>query len=119
MSQKPVNGLCHYLALGAEVTLCDGSTCGSSGKKSSSTFSTSTQVEVFPNPSNGVFTIRTMDGVNAIEVISLQGKVLQKVEVKGNASEFSLDLSSLSTGNYFLKVYAETEVSHQLIQIQD
>jgi hypothetical protein len=62
------------------------------------------QVMVYPNPSEGVFTIEGIDNIDAVRVISLEGK---KVEVEFSQDELKrgqIDLSSLPNGVYVLIV---------------
>ncbi len=60
-------------------------------------------ISVFPNPSNGVFTVKTIENNSNITVMNVLGSVVySKVNVaKGNNN---IDLSQLGEGAYFIKV---------------
>ena len=70
------------------------------------------QMEVFPNPSNGVFTIETSvdfmrDAV--VTVLDATGKTVQQFSWNGESR--TLDLTQLSEGIYVLKVLSENGIS--------
>ena len=76
------------------------------------TYEVETALEVYPNPSNGIFSMEIdgFDGKNlAIQVFDLQGK-LQYEENISNPEDFvykELDLTHLAKGTYFVKVLNE------------
>ncbi len=75
------------------------------------------QLNIFPNPSSGIFEITTPDNLkNAnIEVTDMQGRVLVKMAI--NNSENQIDLSSYSQGVYLLILHTETDVqTYKLIK---
>ena len=75
------------------------------------------QLNIFPNPSSGIFEITTPDDLkNAnIEVTDMQGRVLVKMAI--NNSENQIDLSSYSQGVYLLILHTETDVqTYKLIK---
>lgn len=68
-------------------------------------------VVVTPNPASSVVNIR-MDGFagsTAIQLISLQGKVLRTIKAQGGTSE-QLDVENIAGGTYFLSVTDEQGV---------
>lgn len=64
----------------------------------------STSVGVYPNPSNGIFNVVVKENAN-VQVIDFSGKVIVNQTVK--AGESSMNISSVGTGVYFLKVTTE------------
>ena len=68
---------------------------------------------VYPNPVNEILTVSAMTAISNVEVFNVLGQRL----ITQNASDNSIqiDLSSLSQGNYFVKVY--TESSSEVLQI--
>ena len=75
-------------------------------------------LDIFPNPSTGIFTIQTnnMD-IETIEIYSLQGNLIYKQAI--NNSESIIDLSNLSKGSYFLKAINTTQTeTTKIISIQ-
>lgn len=71
---------------------------------SSATFEDNTTFKVFPNPSNGIFTIES-DTNTTIEVIDLIGK--QILIQNGTIGSSELNLSHVNAGTYFVKVTNE------------
>lgn len=68
---------------------------------SSTTFEDNTTFKVFPNPSNGIFSIESNTNTT-IEVFDLIGK--QILSQNGNMGNSELNLSHVSAGTYFVKV---------------
>ncbi|MBK6985048.1 MAG: T9SS type A sorting domain-containing protein [Bacteroidetes bacterium] len=68
--------------------------------------STENTIEIFPNPSNGIFTIRTQTANNEEQylkcIIYLEQNSLIR---KSKRSAYTIDLSNQSKGFYFVKVY--------------
>lgn len=67
---------------------------------------------VYPNPSNGVFTIRADINTPAtLQVIDLTGKLVytETTEASANGLETKIDINTLPQGIYFIKVYAGNE----------
>jgi hypothetical protein len=76
-------------------------------------------VSVYPNPSNGIFTIsaKDMKGTNvAFEVRDLQGKLVYNASAaKDNAT---LNLKNLASGVYMLKVSTDAQVAVKRLVIE-
>ncbi|MFN3405911.1 MAG: carbohydrate-binding protein [Cytophagaceae bacterium] len=65
--------------------------------------SNSTQdIQIFPNPAQGFLYIRH-PGISRVEVLNLTGQLM--LESKFSHEDNSIDVSSLGSGNYILKVY--------------
>ncbi|PLW95162.1 MAG: hypothetical protein C0592_00725 [Marinilabiliales bacterium] len=67
-------------------------------------------LSVYPNPSNGVFTIAT-EGMNAemfIEVISPEGRIVR--QITSSESTTTLDLTGEDAGVYYVRIQIEDEV---------
>ncbi|MEZ4937091.1 MAG: T9SS type A sorting domain-containing protein [Crocinitomicaceae bacterium] len=56
---------------------------------------------VYPNPSNGKFTIETSQAGGTITVIDLFGKIVKELEM--NQVKIKVDLSELNNGTYFIR----------------
>ena len=67
-------------------------------------------VNVYPNPTNGIFRIETPDGsgIRNIEVIDMTGRTVEKFNTGENS--INLDYRGRSRGFYFLKMETEKEV---------
>ncbi|NHN25670.1 T9SS type A sorting domain-containing protein [Flavobacterium jejuense] len=65
-------------------------------------------VFVYPNPSNGLFTVSTKNRqVTSIEVYDVSGKnILNRTDIE-SSNEITLDLTHASIGIYFMKINSE------------
>jgi hypothetical protein len=75
------------------------------------------QVQVFPNPSSGIFKLSSsVGGVFAMEVYALNGSLLwQKAELRDGDT---MDFSHFSEGNYILRLSdSEGKVANRMIAI--
>ena len=71
-------------------------------------------VNIFPNPSNGVFNIEG-NGINKVEVINIYGQTILSTEITDNHTQ--VDLSGKANGIYLLRVIANNGiVTNQLIK---
>lgn len=61
------------------------------------------KLTVYPNPSEGIFTISSIENVNSIEVLNTAGQIIQNV-----SNQTQIDLSNQKNGVYFLKIKGET-----------
>ncbi len=59
-------------------------------------------VQIFPNPANGFVTIKGLNTIQTIELITMQGQLIKTILVNGNSS--SIDVSTISNGIYLLKL---------------
>lgn len=62
------------------------------------------QFEVFPNPAIDVLNIKTSNKVSEFEVLDLSGRILIQKKVNTENVLISVNLSSLSAGNYLLRL---------------
>jgi hypothetical protein len=68
--------------------------------------SSSDAISVYPNPAEEYVTISANDLlIEKIEVVTITGQVISAVHAA--AKQIKMDLSSLSSGVYFLKIYTE------------
>lgn len=63
-------------------------------------------ISIFPNPSNGIFAIKGIDGISSIEVVNSLGQTVQSINSNIN-SMVKIDLSNRK-GVYFVKLMDET-----------
>lgn len=61
--------------------------------------------EVFPNPGNGRFNVKVLAGQQGhfISVVNSSGQTVRKVDILGQDSEFTFDLSDQPNGIYILR----------------
>lgn len=69
---------------------------------------------VYPNPSNGYFTIHGVVGAFSLEIFSLEGKKVFELKAEGKSTIHH----GLSPGMYFIKVYANNQSFIQKIIIK-
>lgn len=66
----------------------------------------SNRVSVYPNPSNGVFTVELNNSLNkTIEVVDVTGRVVSATQTTNATTE--VNISALSNGVYYIKVKSE------------
>lgn len=60
-------------------------------------------LSVYPNPNNGEFTFQLVNGMaKTLQVCDLTGRIVK--EIRNNEDEFSVNLTGLSNGVYYIKV---------------
>ena len=70
--------------------------------------------QIFPNPSNGNFTVKTKTGLDKINVYSNTGSFIKTIIVN-NADATEIDLKDLSTGVYLLELLNSNDKSWKKI----
>lgn len=76
-----------------------------------------TQVSINPNPTNGIVNIKSNSNESiTFEVINNIGQKLDIIPV-GNGNNWTLDMSNLSNGNYFLRMKAGNATSVEKIVV--
>ncbi|HZG00397.1 MAG TPA: fibronectin type III domain-containing protein, partial [Chitinophagales bacterium] len=74
------------------------------------------RVSVYPNPANGLVDITLNESLNAtIELISVEGKLLQRIETIANAT---IDVSDVANGLYLLRIITQNGERHERIVVQ-
>ncbi len=71
----------------------------------SNTTTYTTDLNVYPNPSNGMVTIENIGDAKTISLIDVTGRVLKTTAV--NADRMRLDYSTITKGNYFISIQGE------------
>jgi hypothetical protein len=69
-------------------------------------------IRIWPNPTDGIVNVK-LDGVNGsvnVEVLDLAGRTVLTRSFSRSGSEGVLDLSSLATGEYVLRVFNKEEL---------
>ena|SRR3990172_11664508 len=75
--------------------------------------SNSFNISVFPNPSNGIFTLQSAEEITSVEIYNVLGE-----KVWSGSEQIEIDLSAQSKGIYFVKVLSTDKVSTQKIVIE-
>jgi hypothetical protein len=71
----------------------------------SNTTTYTTDLNVYPNPSNGMVTIENIGDAKTISLIDVTGRVLKTTAV--NADRMRLDYSTITKGNYIISIQGE------------
>ena len=58
-------------------------------------------IEIFPNPSNGIFIIDGLTGQYQIDVLDIQGNIYQNYN---SSQQVEIDISALPSGMYFIRI---------------
>lgn len=92
-------------------------TCGSSSRVLGVTETQNTSLDVYPNPTSGIFTL-AIDIVDAVsvQVINAQGELVVAAEEITSSTEF--DLSNQASGVYFVRVISNNEVRTQKVIVE-
>lgn len=71
------------------------------------------EVIVFPNPVNDMLNIQLLSTVKTtgvIEILSLEGKVIYKQTINGNANVYQVNISTLPKGMYICRINNGTNI---------
>ncbi|WP_299271865.1 T9SS type A sorting domain-containing protein [uncultured Psychroserpens sp.] len=71
------------------------------------------EINVFPNPSNGLITINSTVPIDKVEVYSVLGELIMVIE-----NSNTLKLQNQSTGMYILKITSSDRVAHKKILVR-
>ena len=70
---------------------------------------------IYPNPTTGTITIEGIN-IEMIEVINIEGQIIQKTEVENDKTNIVLSLQS--KGIYFVKVITNTGIKTEKIVVE-
>lgn len=73
---------------------------------------------LFPNPSNGQFTVQSPLGLNQINIYSLTGALVQSIAVNETNTRTEVSLSHLQKGMYLVELQKDDATSWKKIIIQ-
>ncbi|GGF25139.1 T9SS type A sorting domain-containing protein [Flavobacterium limi] len=72
---------------------------------------------IYPNPSNGNFSIETNTGLDKINVYSQTGTLVETINVEGKSETVEVSLKSLQTGVYLIELQNDQEKTWKKIII--
>jgi hypothetical protein len=72
---------------------------------------------IFPNPSNGSFTIKTNSSLSKVNVYTQTGAFVKTIEVSNDSKDIDVSISGLSTGVYLLELKNDSEKSWKKVII--
>lgn len=73
---------------------------------------------IFPNPSNGNFTVKAKTALEKINVYSQTGAFIKTIAIDGGANEADIKLNGLATGVYLIELQNASEKSWKKIIIK-
>jgi hypothetical protein len=89
---------------------------------------TTSEVEVFPNPTQGTLTLRVQSELSntegmipTVEISDLLGSILEQKtlpEIRPNDNEYNLDLNAYKDGFYMVRVHIGADVTTHKIRVQ-
>jgi len=70
---------------------------------------TDTNINIYPNPSNGIFTLQSgTSDIKSFDIFNMSGKIILSRNI--NSDKTTIDLSNQAHGFYFIKMYSENNV---------
>ncbi|PXY43407.1 T9SS type A sorting domain-containing protein [Flavobacterium hydrophilum] len=73
---------------------------------------------IYPNPSNGNFSIETKTGLDKINVYSQTGTLVETINIEGKSNTVEVSLKSLQTGVYLIELQNDQEKTWKKIIIR-
>lgn len=73
---------------------------------------------IYPNPSNGNFTIETKTGLDQINIYSLIGTLVETIDIKDSSNTVEVSLKKLQSGIYLVELKNENDKSWKKIIIE-
>ncbi|PHR69160.1 MAG: peptidase S8 [Lutibacter sp.] len=74
------------------------------------------ELSLFPNPTNGNFTVRLKSMyLNTVKIFDIYGKEIKSLNIKNNKRSANINIDNLSTGVYFISVESENSTAHRKI----
>ena len=70
-------------------------------------FSNDEGLSVYPNPTEGIMTLSMQKGLGEVSIFNTLGELVFQADIQSPTAD--IDLSSLPSGIYFLKVCSDTE----------
>ena len=70
----------------------------------------SAELELFPNPAQDVFRLRSENSISAVRIMNLSGQLLKSIEVGANRNDLEVRTDGLAEGVYLLEIDTRTEV---------
>ena len=79
-------------------------------------------INIYPNPSNGIFSIQSSEKISAIEIINVLGEKIYSLDpstsLRVTNQKAEINLSKQPKGIYFIKINSENEITTRKIIIE-
>ncbi|MCX7547160.1 M4 family metallopeptidase [Xanthomarina sp. F1114] len=65
-------------------------------------------IKVYPNPSNGKFTLKSLNNINLLkaEIYDINGRLIKSIDLYNSKNLQTIDISQVTSGIYFMNVHA-------------
>ncbi len=63
------------------------------------------EVSIYPNPVSEILSIELTEQINSIEIVSMNGQIINKVNV--NSNKYNYNVNNITAGNYFVNIYTD------------
>lgn len=73
---------------------------------------------IYPNPSNGIFTIQTKTNIEKINVYSQTGSFIKTITIDNSSNNIDINLKGLQSGVYMIELQNQSEKSWKKIIIE-
>jgi len=67
------------------------------------------QLNYYPNPVDDVLNVHSTASIQSIKLFNMLGQMVKTVDYQANLNEVNVDMSDLTSGTYFVKVFAENK----------
>ncbi len=74
-------------------------------------------VNVFPNPTSGNITVRSSEGIDQINIYSLNGILLSSNTFMEESSQITLDVSTLSNGIFLCEIWSKGTLQFKRLSV--
>ncbi|PWI30461.1 bacillolysin [Flavobacteriaceae bacterium LYZ1037] len=66
-------------------------------------------IKVYPNPSNGEFTLKNLNNIDLIkaEIFDINGRLINTIDLSNGQSLYTIDITQVTSGIYFMNVHAK------------
>jgi hypothetical protein len=72
---------------------------------------------IYPNPSNGTFTIKTNSSLTKVNIYTQTGAFVKSIEASNNSKTLEVTVGGLSTGVYLLELQNDSEKSWKKVVV--
>ena len=73
---------------------------------------------IYPNPSNGSFSVQTKTNLNSIDVYSQTGQLVKTIIVDDKSNKVDIQVKGLSTGIYLIELKNDSEKSWKKVIVE-
>jgi Zn-dependent metalloprotease len=66
-------------------------------------------IKVFPNPSNGLFTLKNLNNIELVkaDIFDINGRLIKSINLSNGQSLQTIDITKVTSGLYFMNVHAK------------